>query len=237
LAKQRPEYPPGYYPVLRYECNFGCAKCGVPIVTIHYIEGYEEGKVAPLKELIYLCKDHHDKANSGVITKQELYFLKRNPFNRDSVRHGFRVVRSKPMIVNIGGSRFTETPIPLELAGEPVISVRREGDVILFSVRLHDNTGDLRMEMIDNVWEADTASADVRYSEAEGVQAFLAIKLLDSEPYSEVKIIDDELYIKGNFYLRGNLLGVRDNGVFSRDKRATFSRVTMMDATVGISIS
>jgi hypothetical protein len=236
LIKQRAEYPPGYYPLLRYECNFGCAKCGVPIVTIHHIEGYEEGNVAPLKELIYLCKDHHDKANSGVITKEELYSLKKNPFNRGLVRHGFRVVASKPMMVNIGGSRFTETQIPLQLAGNPVISVRREGDEILFSVRLHDNMGDLKMEMIDNVWEADTALADVRYSEAEGAQAFLAIKLLDSEACSEVKIIDDELYIKGKFYLRGNLLVVRDNGVFSLNRRASFSRVTMMDATVGISI-
>jgi hypothetical protein len=140
-------------------------------------------------------------------------------------------------MVNIGGSRFTETQIPLQLAGDPVISVRREGDEILFSARLYDSAGDLKMEMIDNVWEADAALADVRYSETEGVQAFLAIRLLHSEACSEVEIIDDELYIKGKFYLRGNLLVVRDNGVFSLNKRSSFSRVTMMDATVGISIS
>lgn len=237
MIKQRAEYPPGYYPILRYESNFGCAKCGVPIVTIHHIERYEGGNVAPLKELIYLCKDHHDEANSGVITKEELYDLKKNPFNRGLVRHGFRIVSSKPMMVNIGGSRFTEAQIPLELAGDPVVSVRREGDEVLFSVRLYDSTGELGMEMIDNVWEAETASANVRYSEAEGAQALLATKLLDSEACSEVKIIDDELYIKGKFYFRGNLLVVRDNGVFSLNRRASFSRVTMMDATVGISIS
>ncbi|MDG6934420.1 MAG: hypothetical protein JRN68_06945 [Nitrososphaerota archaeon] len=235
MSKHRPPYPIEYYQALRKEANFGCAKCGVPIVTIHHIEGYEGEH--HLRELIMLCKEHHSQADQGLITKEELYVLKTNPFNEASVKHKLQVSPAKDIVVHIGGNTFVETPVPLQLHGEPIISVRREGSEVLFSLTLYGKDGDTRVKMVDNVWEADASLVDVRYSEDTGnADVWLSIKLEDSEPYIEVRVIDGELHLKGRFYLRGNLLDVRDDGSFVLNQQMYFRGITAIKCGVGIAI-
>jgi hypothetical protein len=236
MTRQRPAWPVEHYRVLRSEENFGCGKCGTPIMTIHHIEGYEEGKLAPTNELIMLCKEHHNQADEGQISKEELYSLKAHPFNEGIVRHRFQVSSSKELTMHIGGSVFIETPVALQLMGEPIISVRREGDAVLYSAKLYGKDGALRMQMTDNVWEADTNLADVWYREGEDFEAWLKIKLEDSEPYSEVKVADGELYIGGRFFLRGNLLDVSEDGSFMLNRSMFVKGMNAYKCGVGINI-
>ena len=193
MSKQRPPYPIEWYPILRREANFGCVKCGKPIVTIHHIEGYE-GK-HELRSLVMLCKKHHDLADQCKIIKIELYTLKKKPCNFSKVHHAFQIPASRKLVVNIGGNKFIETPIVLQLMGEPIISVKRESDQFLVSATFFDKYDTLRLKLVDNVWDADTQLVDLRYSENEvGTKAWLAIKMEDSEPYLNLKIVNDELY-------------------------------------------
>lgn len=73
-------------------------------------------------------------------------------------------------------------------------------------------------------------------------RAWLAIRMTDSEPYLDLKIINGEVYIKGRFYKRGILYDIRDDGTFVLGQRV-FMSGNMFEAspgstgTVGISIN
>jgi 5-methylcytosine-specific restriction endonuclease McrA len=56
-----------------------CEFCSEPAVDIHHITAKGMGgnpKADCIENLIGLCRDCHDKAHAGLITKEELYELK-----------------------------------------------------------------------------------------------------------------------------------------------------------------
>jgi hypothetical protein len=237
LGKQRPRYPDWLYQRLRKEANFGCAKCGVPIVRIHHIEGYKEDVFKP-EELIQLCDTHHEMADKGTITKSVLYALKDKPFNFDRVHHAFQIPESQRVVAHLGQLTFIDTPIALQILNEPIISTRREGSQLLLSAVFYDQLDIPRLTVTDNVWDADTGLFDVRYSENEaGADAWLAIKMHESEPYLNVKVVKGEVDIKGKFYKRGALFEVLDDGTFQFGKRHFIRAATIIECNVGLSVN
>lgn len=175
--------------------------------------------------------------DEGAISKQELYDLKRKPFNLDKVHHSFQIPQTQRIVVHIGGDRVIDTPITLEISQEPIISTRREEGQLLLSSVFYDKHDSPRLKVIDNVWDADTDLFDLRYSENKaGADAWLAIKMQDSEPYLDLKIVRGEVYIKGKFYRKGMLFDVRDDGTFQLDKMAFMSGNIIEKCGVGISV-
>jgi hypothetical protein len=235
LGKQRPPYPDWQYVALRKEANFGCAKCGVPIATIHHIEGFRgEHK---LEEEILLCREHHKMSGEGTISKPELYNLKSKPFNSDTVHHAFQVPQTQKLVVNLGGNRIIDTPIALQIFQESIISTRREENQLLLSAVFYDEHDTARLTVVDNIWDADTDLFDLRYSENQaGADAWLAIKMQDSDPYLDLKIVKGEVCIKGKFYRKGMLFDVRDDGTFLLGKQVFMSGNTIERCGVGISV-
>jgi hypothetical protein len=222
MGQDRIPYPKEYYEKLRVEENFGCAVCGIPLCRIHHIEGYKGEHI--LSELILLCKEHHEQSDKRRehpelkegIEKEKLYDLKKNPFNRDKIHHNFAISSSNEMIVHLGGNILIENPICLEIFGESIIMTRREQDQLLISANFYDKSDSLMLKITDNIWEADTNVADLRYSEGEkNTDAWLAVKMIGSSSYLDVKIKDGELYIEGKFYRRGLLFDVREDGIFN----------------------
>jgi hypothetical protein len=222
--------------VLRKEANFGCAKCGIPIVTIHHIEGYEEGVFRP-EELVELCDAHHKMADKCALSKQELYALKSKPFNSDRVHHAFQIPATKVLIVHLGGNQFIQTPIPLQIHQEPVISLRIENGQLLLSVTFYDADDLLRLKMVDNVWDADIDVFDLRYSERAGAEVHLAVKMQESEPYLDLMIVNGEVFLKGKFYRKGMLFEIDDSGTFQAGKSLFMRGCTARGMSVGINIA
>ena len=239
MTGQRPPYPTNYYTRLRKESNFGCAACGVPFpVAIHHIEGYEENIVAPLEELILLCKRDHELADDDKIAKEILYGLKKKPFNVDRASHNFSIPQSKQMVAHIGNNTFIETPFPIVINKEVIVGIKREKGQILVSTKFYDKNDKLHLELIDNVWSATTDAFDVRYSErTKQADVWVAIKMNDQEPYLDIKIIGGELHIEGNFYRNGNLYTINKDGVFHiRRNLLTMTGCTLDRCTYGIVI-
>ena len=159
------------------------------------------------------------------------------PFNADKARSAFRVASTKPLVVRMGGNTIIECPVVLQIHGEPIVSVRRESDQILFSVKLFDKDDNMQFQMIDNLWEANTELFDLRYSENQGgAQVWISVKMKGSDPYTELRLIQDELHIKGKFYRRGHLIDSRDDGIFEADRILTLGRVTIEKFSVAIEI-
>ncbi len=253
MGKQRPKYPDEYYQYLRKEVNFGCAKCGKPLVRFHHIEGYEDGILEKPERLIALCKKDHEIADKVLMkinkqeklndkesgfTKEKLYDLKKNPFNKNKVNHGFSIKSEKEMKVHIGSNTFTETPEILRIHGETIISIKRDHDQILFSAKFYDKSDELRLNILDNFWEADTELFDVWYSEEASSTFQLSIKTNNTEPYLNLKIVNDGIHITGKFYCRGQLFDVREDGVFFMEQQLlTMTGCTFHRVGVGIDIS
>ncbi len=243
MGRDRIPYPPEFYSALRQEQNFGCAVCGKPIITIHHIEGFKGEH--RLGELILLCQDHHKRANLGLehpgsaesISKEELYKLKQNPFNKYKVHHHFILPPSKDMVVHMGGNRFINTPIPIEIRAEPVISLRREGEQLLVSATFYDPYDVPVLLIRENVWEADTSLPDVRYSEGlRGYDAWLAIRMRDYSNYLNVQLAQGEVFIEGTFFRKGVAFDVSKDGVFTAGKSLTMVDCTFRNNLVGLSL-
>lgn len=235
LGRQRPQYPLEYYTRLRAEARFGCAKCGVPIVNIHHIEGYDG--THEISSLIMLCKTHHELADKNHITKEELYALKKKPYNADMVHHKFNIAPNQDVVVNIGANVFINTFIPLQIFNEPMVAIKRDNGQILLSAKFYDKHDNLSLVIRDNVWEADTDMADLRYSEnTAGTDAWIAIKMKEDEPYLDVKLAKGQLYINGRFYKNGTLVDVRADGTFILGQLRFLTHMTITNAMVGINI-
>lgn len=221
MGKQRPKWPDNYYPFLRKQVNFGCAVCGKPIpLTIHHIEGYKEGIIENHKKLIMLCDIHHREADNHDILKSKLYELKKNPCNSKTVNHGFKISNPERLAFHIGSNTFIDTPIPLRIYNQPNISVGFEHGFVLFSAKFYDKDDDLKLKIVDNVWESDTDVADIRYSEdLNGKDSHLGIKMHNSESYLNFIIKNGEAYINGKFFAKGKLFDINDKGVFLLDKQ------------------
>ncbi len=224
MGKPRPRWPDEYYPLLRKEANFGCAVCGKPIpLRIHHVEGWDGDPKNPEipEKLIMLCDDiHHPEADNGKISKSALYELKKNPFNSKRVNHKFQVSNSQYSIISLGSNVFINTLIPLRIYGESIVSVKIENNIILFSAKFYDEHNNLKLEIIDNVWDADTDIADIRYSEnTNGEDSHLSIKITNSEPYLDLIVKNGKIHIKGKFYAEGQIFDVNDKGVFVLNKQ------------------
>src|SRR5438105_3140317 len=97
------------------------------MTTIHHIEGYDASNPWPEKQLIILCKEHHDLADFMLrdvkspegISKEELYRLKARPFNIERVSGAFQVPSEKELVVKMAGVTMIECQVALEIHGEP----------------------------------------------------------------------------------------------------------------------
>jgi hypothetical protein len=238
LIRQGPVCPPDISARLLEEANRGCAKCGIPLITIHRIEGYDQANPWPIEQLIMLCVKHHWMAysNNG-LPKEELYLLKAKPFNSEEVHDSFRLESGTDMVVRMGGMTMIECPIVLQITGEPMIVVRREADQILLSVKLYDQDDGLEFLMVDNIWEADIDLLDLRYEEhAKGVDVWISIRMRRSNRYAEVRLKNEELHILGSYYRQGHLFESEPDGEFRLDGTRVVERATVGPAAVGFDI-
>ncbi len=234
---QRPKYPIEYYQILRKQANFGCAVCGIPIMKVHHIEPYRKVKKHELNNLILLCKEHHKLADSGMISKSELYKLKAHPFNSESVKHYFSL-NARQMIVNISTYVSIDVPVPLSIKGKPVISLKKEEENILLSLFMENRYGYRVLEIRDNIWEGRTDLFDVWYSvDKDHEVERLTIKMQKDEPFTSIKIENEQIYILGRFYSQGHIIEAREDGIFKMDERLTLQNVIVKNAKTGININ
>lgn len=96
--------------ILRKEVGFGCPVegCGNPYLTWHHFDPtWSEKQHHDPKGMIALCREHHDKADAGAYTREQLHELKKNPRTKDVVGK-FDWMRNKLMLV--AGSCYMLNP-------------------------------------------------------------------------------------------------------------------------------
>ncbi len=141
---------------LRKEVGFGCPVqgCGNPYLYWHHFDPpWNERQHHDPDGMIALCGEHHDKADAGAYTKDQLRELKIEGVKRaEEVKGRFEWMRHRLLVV-VGGNFYYETPIIFRFRDDPSIWFNRdEDDRLLLNVRMLSASGEPRMRIEDNFW-------------------------------------------------------------------------------------
>lgn len=139
---------------LRREVNFGCPVpgCGKPFLTWHHFDPpYRDRPHQDPKGMIALCREHHDAAEGGAFTREQLRAMKANPISPQDIRARFAWLMDSAIVVlgsNFALNRFS-FPAPI-VSGDVAILLDRgpDGEALL-SFCLFDEKGD-SIRMIEN---------------------------------------------------------------------------------------
>lgn len=103
--------------------------------------------------MIAMCGEHHDKADAGAFTKDQLRAFKRSGAEHaEEVRGRFDWMRHNLLTV-VGGNFFYETPDIFLFRGQRSIWLNRDEEgYLMLNVRMLTTSGESRMVIEDNFW-------------------------------------------------------------------------------------
>jgi hypothetical protein len=141
--------------ILRQEAGFGCCRCGYPFYQYHHIVPWHKDEHYRAEDMMILCPNCHDEVTNGQVPESEQREWKAKPRNiQDGHASGRLRIDQKNLVVILGGSRFVDTPVLLQLNGEDMIGVKRSEDGrLLVSTRSYDEDDKLLFSIINNEWD------------------------------------------------------------------------------------
>lgn len=102
---ERDKIPKPLKRLVRQECNFGCAICGMPIYDYDHIIPYSEVLEHKLENLILLCPNHH-RAKGKQLDVERIKEAKLNPFNKDKkIIQGYKLEPNRKINIKIGSNK------------------------------------------------------------------------------------------------------------------------------------
>jgi hypothetical protein len=161
----RREPPASVRRQLRREIGFGCPVpgCGSPYLQWHHFDPpWRETQHHESAGMIALCQEHHDKADAGAFTQDQLRELKQQGANQsEDVRGRFDWLR-RDLLAVVGGNMYYDTPIIFHLDNQPIIWLTRDEDgYMMLNVDMLSTSGEPRMQMRDNFWLQRGAPLDL----------------------------------------------------------------------------
>ena len=143
---------------LRREVGYGCPVdgCRQPFLTWHHFDPpWAFRPHHDQQGMIALCRQHHDFADAGGFSNDELRSLKTRDYSADSVKANFPWAKMA-MLIRLGGCYSGGSSAVLRVSGDPVVSLTNgpSGLIFLsFSLKLPD--GAIVASMIENAFQSD----------------------------------------------------------------------------------
>jgi hypothetical protein len=128
--------------------------CGSPYLTWHHFDPpWAEEQHHNPDGMIALCREHHDQADAGAFTLDQLRELKRSGRDRAEALAGrFNWMRDELLAV-VGGSFYFGPLVALRVGEAPVVWFHRDArGRILVNLQMLTTSGQPRMLMLDNFW-------------------------------------------------------------------------------------
>ena len=152
---------------LAAEVGFGCPveDCGSPYLTWHHFDPpWAERHHHDLAGMIAICREHHDQADAGAFTCEQLHELKRVGRDRAQLLQGHFNWMREELLGVIGGNFYVRVPIVIQIKNVPVVYFNRDdSDRLLLNVNMLSMTNEPRMVMVDNLWITSGADeAEIR---------------------------------------------------------------------------
>ena len=141
---------------LRSEIGFGCPVegCGSPYLTYHHFD--PPRRVKEHNEpagMVALCRKHHDDAEGGAFTDDQLRDFKAEGLKRNQRIEGSFQWRRQQLLIHIGKTLTFEATVPLAFNGVPVVSLTRDdAGLLLVSINMLTTSIMPRLRMFENDW-------------------------------------------------------------------------------------
>lgn len=192
---------------LRKEANFGCCRCGHPLLDNAHIIPYRLTHEFLPEDMLALCPTCHRIADDGQYSEEYLRKLKANPRNKISVTERF-LIESEKLILNLGGNKFIDCNRILTINDFDIITMNREaGGDITFSLSLFDIHHRLIAMIDENKWNVDTSTLwDLEYK-----PRYLTISNASKQVSFTMKIENGEVFVTGKLYYLGKAVVVSDD--------------------------
>ncbi|MCH5586025.1 HNH endonuclease [Shimazuella sp. AN120528] len=226
---------------VRRESYYGCVVCGTPIIEYHHIEPYHIVKCHEVHNLVALCPNHHRKAGNGTYSKEYVYKMKQNPFNknRDNIRDDFMLGDYDKFKFKIGSNYYENIETIIMVKGKPLLEFKKDefGNVAMNAL-FYDSRNDLIAEIKNNEWITYLKPKlwDVTYSGGKlKINSDRKKVLLEFRPNPEEQSID----LKAKLYYQGNKIDITpDVTSINADNEfgIHFSNCTIADAKVAFFI-
>lgn len=167
MSQRVPRTPPvGVIRQLRQEVGFRCpvdrggVPCGSPYLTWHHFDPpWRDEQHHRPDGMIALCQEHHQKADAGAFTRDQLKALKDEGARRaESVQGRFDWMRRDYLSI-IGGNAYLRTPVALEIGGKPAVwwtKNQREEMLLNFDFQVPGHPP--RVAIRENFWTVSPAN-------------------------------------------------------------------------------
>lgn len=155
---------------VRQRCGFGCVICGSSIFDYeHFYPSFAETQTHDPDGITLLCSTHHAQKTRGRLSLDTVRSENESPA---AITHGFAHealdLGTVWPIIHIGTLRAEETPILLEIFGEPIISITpsKDGGPFLLNAVFCDEQGQELARIVDNEWRGQAELFDTEITGA-----------------------------------------------------------------------
>ena len=188
MSISRPEIPEPIKRIVRQQCYFGCAICGMPFFEYDHIEEYAHVKENKADNLILLCPTHHAAKTTNKMSKERLKEAQKNPYNASRPNTtGFKVEPSKQLITLLGSNKVTGwypdgkgDHYPIWINGKGFFVIHSNEGWLSVSLTITNEHGDILLQVIRGELIVSTSSWDYVYeSDNIKIRAGLRNILLD----------------------------------------------------------
>lgn len=218
---------------LRQEANFGCAKCGNPLIQMHHIIPWNQTHTHNPEDMLALCPNDHYRADMHEYSEVYLRELKHSPHNAICVNDAF-MVQTNELTVSLADIIFVNTPRILVVDDFDIISLNKENKFPQINVNFFDKF-DRWIAIVDqNQWYVDTRTVwDIEYR-----PRHLIVRCTPRNISLELEIIDDVIFIRGTLYFNGYKIEATQNDLFMGGRSVLQIRGgRIANSSVGMGIS
>lgn len=144
--------------ILRQEVGLGCPVpgCRQAFLTWHHFDPPWNVEHHHRPEgMIALCRQHHDAADQGIFSRDELKKLKQSAIDAQPTIAELPWSK-REFLIRLGGCYSGGVNVAVALSGQRAIWLRRTDDgLLLLSIQVRANDGSVLAVLEDNMFEAD----------------------------------------------------------------------------------
>ena len=196
---------------LRQEANFGCCKCGNPIIEYHHIKMWSKVETHHHEDMMVLCPTcHHSIESYPEIYQQK---LKANPYNKDNTNPSGKIIIAQSFCAIDTGSIFLigDGPVVRSKNVNYIEVYCNEDDMLEISLQLFNENNENVIKVVRNEWVTGNAQLwDLEFISASKV---LKIKEKKGLTNLEINVKNIPVTIKGELWIDGKPLKLASNGI------------------------
>jgi hypothetical protein len=185
--------------------------CGNPLIDNAHIIEYHITKQFPVEDMLALCPNCHREADKGHMPKYVLRDVKQTPYNINQryVKKRF-VVTGEKMVVRLGSSSFINVERVFTVDDFDLVSINRvQRQYLSLNLNLFDRFNRFVALVYDNFWMVDRRYFwDIEYR-----PQHLTIRNAPRDISLQIRIQNEEVYLRGNLYYNGLLIPVSPQSI------------------------